>query len=122
MITYRDVVMPVLSPAALTVLEWLTPLICALYQIELLLEMEVPHEDQRRLRERLSGRLERILAILPPDVSPTANEVFTAVEVLVTDVLGRELQIGEEIARLETLTDTFRTDPLLYQLVRGQVN
>lgn len=120
--TYREVLAPVLSPAALLLLERLTPLICTLYRIELLLEAEVPPERHGQLRERLSGRLERIVGILPPDVSPTANEVFTAIEVLVTDVLGRELRIGEEIARLEALTEAFRRDPLLYQLARGHVN
>lgn len=122
MTTYRDVLGPVLSPAALTLLERLTPFICALYEIELLLEMEVPPVEHQRLRERVTGRLERIVAILPPDVPPTANEVFTAIEVLVTDVLGRELRVGEEIARLEVLSEAFRNDPLLYQLARGQVN
>lgn len=122
MVTYREVLQAVLSPPAMTLLERLTPVICALYQIEVLLEAEVPLQERARLRERLTGRLERIVAILPADVSPTANEVFTAVEVLVTDVLGRELRIGEEIARLEILTQVFRSDPLLYQLVRGQAN
>ncbi len=122
MTTYREVLGPVLSPAALTLLERLTPLICSLYEIELLLEMEVPPVEHQRLRERVTGRLERIVAILPPDVPPTANEVFTAIEVLVTDVLGRELRVGEEIARLEVLSEAFRNDPLLYQLARGQVN
>ncbi len=122
MVTYREVLQAVLSPAAMTLLERLTPVICALYQIELLLETEVPVQERARLRDRLTGRLERIVTILPADVSPTANEVFTAVEVLVTDVLGRELRIGEEIARLEILTQVFRSDPLLYQLVRGQAN
>jgi len=120
--TYRDVLSGVLSPTALVLLERLTPLICALYQLELLLETQVPSEDQSRLRSRLCDRLERIVALLPPEVPPTANEVFTAVEVLVMDVLGRPIGIGEEIARLETLTEVFRSDPLLYQLVRGQVN
>lgn len=122
MTTYRAVLEPVLSPAALAVLDRLTPVICALYQLEMLLDTAVPAEDHARLRDRLVSRLERIVAILPADVSPTANEIFTAVEVLVMDVLGRELRIGEEIARLETLTEVFRSDPYLYQLVCGQAN
>jgi hypothetical protein len=120
--TYRDVLMAVLSPGALVVLERLTPLICALYDLDLLLDYPVADQQQGILRERLSERLERIVALLPSDVSPMANEVFTAVETLVTDVLGRELFLGEEIRRLELLDEAFRNDPLLFQLVRGRAN
>jgi hypothetical protein len=120
--TYRDVLMAVLSPGALVVLERLTPLICALYDLDLLLDYPVADQQQGSLRERLSERLERIVALLPSDVSPMANEVFTAVETLVTDVLGRELFLGEEIRRLELLDEAFRNDPLLFQLVRGRAN
>jgi hypothetical protein len=120
--TYRDVLMAVLSPGALVVLERLTPLICALYDLDLLLDYPVADQQQGSLRERLSERLERIVALLPCDVSPMANEVFTAVETLVTDVLGRELFLGEEIRRLELLDEAFRNDPLLFQLVRGRAN
>jgi len=120
--TYRDVLMAVLSPGALVVLERLTPLICALYDLDLLLDYPVADQQQGSLRERLSERLERIVALLPSDVSPMANEVFTAVETLVTDVLGRELFLGEEIRRLELLDEAFRSDPLLFQLVRGRAN
>ncbi len=122
MVPYREVIAPVLSPAALQLLEHLTPLICVLYRLEELLETPVPAESHAFVQERLAGRLERIVALLPPQVSPTANEVFTAVEVLVMDVLGRELAIGEEIGRLETLVEAFRSDPLLYQLVTEQAN
>jgi len=114
--------MAVLSPGALVVLERLTPLICALYDLDLLLDYPVADQQQGSLRERLSERLERIVALLPSDVSPMANEVFTAVETLVTDVLGRELFLGEEIRRLELLDEAFRNDPLLFQLVRGRAN
>jgi len=120
--TYRDVLMAVLSPGALVVLERLTPLICALYDLDLLLDYPVADQQQGSLRKRLSERLERIVALLPSDVSPMANEVFTAVETLVTDVLGRELFLGEEIRRLELLDEAFRNDPLLFQLVRGRAN
>jgi hypothetical protein len=120
--TYRDVLMAVLSPGALVVLERLTSLICALYDLDLLLDYPVADQQQGSLRERLSERLERIVALLPSDVSPMANEVFTAVETLVTDVLGRELFLGEEIRRLELLDEAFRNDPLLFQLVRGRAN
>jgi hypothetical protein len=120
--TYRDVLMAVLSPGALVVLERLTPLICALYDLDLLLDYPVADQQQGSLRERLSERLERIVALLPSDVSPMANEVFTAVETLVTNVLGRELFLGEEIRRLELLDEAFRNDPLLFQLVRGRAN
>jgi len=120
--TYRDVLMAVLSPGALVVLERLTPLICALYDLDLLLDYPVADQQQGSLRERLSERLERIVGLLPSDVSPMANEVFTAVETLVTDVLGRELFLGEEIRRLELLDEAFRNDPLLFQLVRGRAN
>jgi hypothetical protein len=120
--TYRDVLMAVLSPGALVVLERLTPLICALYDLDLLLDYPVADQQQGSLRERLSERLERIVALLPSDVSPMANEVFTAVETLVTDVLGRELFLGEEIRRLELLDEAFRNDPFLFQLVRGRAN
>jgi hypothetical protein len=120
--TYRDVLMAVLSPGALVVLERLSPLICALYDLDLLLDYPVADQQQGSLRERLSERLERIVALLPSDVSPMANEVFTAVETLVTDVLGRELFLGEEIRRLELLDEAFRNDPLLFQLVRGRAN
>jgi hypothetical protein len=120
--TYRDVLMAVLSPGALVVLERLTPLICALYDLDLLLDYPVADQQQGSLRERLSERLERIVALLPSDVSPMANEVFTAVETLVTDVLGREIFLGEEIRRLELLDEAFRNDPLLFQLVRGRAN
>jgi hypothetical protein len=120
--TYRDVLMAVLSPGALVVLERLTPLICALYDLDLLLDYPVADQQQGSLRECLSERLERIVALLPSDVSPMANEVFTAVETLVTDVLGRELFLGEEIRRLELLDEAFRNDPLLFQLVRGRAN
>jgi hypothetical protein len=120
--TYRDVLMAVLSPGALVVLERLTPLICALYDLDLLLDYPVADQQQGSLRERLSERLERIVALLPSDASPMANEVFTAVETLVTDVLGRELFLGEEIRRLELLDEAFRNDPLLFQLVRGRAN
>ncbi len=122
MSTYREVLQPILSPAALTLLERLTPLICMLYELERLLETEVPMVEHQRLRARVTGRLKQIVTLLPPDVPATANEVFTAIEVLVMDVLGRELRVSEEIARLEALSEAFHTDPLLYQLARGQVN
>lgn len=120
--TYREFLADLISPTALSVLERLTPAICDIYGIEHLLDADVPADDRPRLAERFIERLQRIVALLPPHISPMPNEIFTAIEFLLYEVQGEPIRLGLAIARLEELAEEFRADPLLYSLITGRAN
>ncbi len=120
--SYREFLSAVISPMALSLLERLTPVITDIYQLDALLEAELPLEQRAALAERFTDRLRRIVALLPPHVSPMPNEIFTAVEFLLYEVRGEPIRIGLAIARLEELAEEFRADPLLHSLISGRAN
>ena len=120
--TYREFLSAVISPMALSLLERLTPVIAEIYQLDTLLDAELPLEHRAALAERFTDRLRRIVALLPPHVSPMPNEIFTAVEFLLYEVRGEPIRIGLAIARLEELAEEFRADPLLHSLITGRAN
>lgn len=119
---YREFLQGVISPTALSVLERMTPVINDIWQLDTLLETPVPVEDRVQHEELFTTRLQRIVRLLPPDVSPMPNEVFTAIEFLIYQIHGEPIRIGLAIARLEELSDEIKADPLLHSLVTGRAN
>ena len=119
---YRDLLATVISPTAIAVLERLTPAIVQIYQLDALLDAPVPADRREEHQEQFSARLARIVRLLPPDISPLPNEVFTAVEFLIYEIQHEPVHLGLAIARLEELGDEIRADPLLHSLVTGRAN
>lgn len=120
--TYREFLAAVISPVALSLIERLTPVITDIYELDALLEVELPLDRRGVLADRFTDRLRRIVSLLPPDVSPMPNEIFTAVEFLLYEVRGEPIHIGLAIARLEELAEEFKADPLLHCLITGRAN
>lgn len=120
--TYREFLQDVISPVALSVLERMTPRIHEIYNLEELLDEPVPITIRDTYEERFSARLGRIVRLLPPDVSPMANEIFTAIEFLIYEIQGEPILVGLALARLEELADEIRADPLLHSLITGRAN
>jgi hypothetical protein len=120
--TYREFLSTVISPVALSLLERLTPVIADIYQLDGLLDVQLPVEQRGVLAERFTDRLRRIVSLLPPHVSPMPNEIFTAVEFLLYEVRGEPIRVGLAIARLEELAEEFKADPLLHCLITGRAN
>lgn len=119
---YREFLSGLISPTALSVLERMSPVIYEIYQLDELLDTTVPLEGWAEREERFTSRLRRIVRMLPPDVSPMPNEVFTAIEFLVHDIHEEPIHLGLAIARLEELGAEIRSDPLLHSLVTGRAN
>jgi hypothetical protein len=119
---FRELVSDVLSPVALGTLEQLTSPILEIYGLDQLLDAPLPLAQRAEHAERLVGRVRRIIRMLPPEVSPLPNEVFTAVEFLVHEVRGEPVHLGQAILRLEFLADEIRARPLLHDLVMGRAN
>ncbi|HET7036050.1 MAG TPA: hypothetical protein VFI42_10255 [Thermomicrobiaceae bacterium] len=119
---YREFLEGVISPVALSVLERMTPSIVEIYQLEELLEASLPAAERITHEERFTERLGRIVRLLPPDVSPMANEVFTAIEFLIYEIHQEPVLVGLALARLEELSEEIKSDPLLHSLVTGRAN
>lgn len=120
--SYREFLHGVISPAAISVLERMYPVISQLYSVDVILDEQLPREDYSIHRERFLERLKRIVGTLPPHVSPMPNEVFCAIEFLVHEIHGRPILLGQAIFRLEYLGDEIKADPLLHSLVTGKAN
>lgn len=119
---FRDLVRDVLSPGALGTLEQLTPRILEIYGLAELLDRQLPAEQRDEHAERLVTRVRRVVRLLPADVSPMPNEVFTAIEFLLYEIDGEPIKIGEAILRLEILADEIRARPLLHDMLMGRAN
>ena len=119
---YRELVAEVLSPGAVGTLEQLSSEIIEIYGLVELLDAPLPLAQRSEHAERLVGRVRRIVRMLPPDISPMPNEVFTAVEFLVHEVLGEPVHLGQAILRLEFLAEEIRARPLLHDLIMGRAN
>ncbi len=119
---FRELVSDVLSPGAVGTLEQLTPRILEIYGLAELLDRQLPAEMREEHAERLVTRIKRVVRLLPADVSPMPNEVFTAIEFLLYEIDGEEIRIGEAILRLEILADEIRARPLLHDMLMGRAN
>lgn len=119
---FRDLVRDTLSPGALGTLEQLSARILEIYGLPELLDTRLRADERHAHAERLVTRIRRIVQMLPPDISPTPNEVFTAIEFLVHDIHGEPVRLGEAILRLEILADEIRSRPLLHDLVMNRAN
>jgi hypothetical protein len=119
---FRDLVEDVLSPGAVGTLEQLTPRILEIYGLGELLDRQLPADMRDEHAERLVTRVKRVVRLLPADVSPMPNEVFTAIEFLLYEIDGEPVKIGEAILRLEILADEIRARPLLHDLLMGRAN
>lgn len=119
---FRDLVNDVLSPGAVGTLEQLTPRILEIYGLAELLDRQLPAELRAEHAERLVTRVKRVVRLLPADVSPMPNEVFTAIEFLLYEIDGEPIKIGEAILRLEILADEIRARPLLHDMLMGRAN
>jgi hypothetical protein len=119
---FRDLVNDVLSPGAVGTLEQLTPRILEIYGLAELLDRQLPMELREEHAERLVTRIKRVVRLLPADVSPMPNEVFTAIEFLLYEIDGEPIKIGEAILRLEILADEIRARPLLHDMLMGRAN
>ncbi|HVB63398.1 MAG TPA: hypothetical protein VNE17_01620 [Nitrolancea sp.] len=119
---YREFLEQVISPIALSVIDRLTPQISEIYSLGELLDAQLPSGERTVHEARFVERLTRIVRLLPPDVSPMANEVFTAIEFLIYEIHGEPVKVGVAWARLEELGDEIRSDPLLQSLLTGRAN
>ena len=119
---FRELLAHVLSPGAFGAIDQLEERIFDIYGLHRLLDAPLPAADRARHQEALTTRIRRVARLLPPDVSPMANEVFTAIEFLVYEIHGEPVRIGEALARLETLAEEIRARPLLHDLVLNRAN
>lgn len=119
---YREFLRPLISPVALSVLERMTPVISDIYDLDQLLETPMSPDHRAEHEELFTERLRRIVRLLPPEVSPMPNEVFTAIEFLIYQIHGEPIRIGLAIARLEELGDEIKADPTLHSVVTGRAN
>ncbi|HEX3721922.1 MAG TPA: hypothetical protein VHV31_03980 [Nitrolancea sp.] len=119
---YREFLEQVISPVALSVIDRLAPQISEIYNLTELLDAQLPSAERSLHEERFNERLSRIVRLLPADVSPMANEVFTAIEFLIYEIHGEPVKVGVAWARLEELGDEIRADPLLQSLLTGRAN
>lgn len=119
---FRELCHEVLSPGAVGVLEQLTDEILNIYNLDAVLDRRLPLTDRDQHAEKLVTRLRRVTRLLPADISPMPNEVFTAIEFLVYEIDQRPIHIGEAITRLELLADEMRARPMVHSLVTGRAN
>lgn len=119
---YRELCNEVLSPGAVGVIDELTDEILNIYNLDAVLDRRLPTSDRDLHEDKLVTRLRRVTRLLPADISPMPNEVFTAIEFLVYEVDGRPVHIGEAMVRLELLADEMRARPMLHSLVTGRAN
>ena len=119
---FADLCREILSPGAFGTLEELHEEILNIYSLPELLDTRLSSDARSDHREKLVTRLQRVVKLLPPGVSPMPNEVFTAIEFLVYEIHERPIHVGEAIIRLELLADEIRGRPLLHDLVIGRAN
>jgi hypothetical protein len=119
---FRELVQDVLSPGAVGVLEQLSSRILEIYDLPELLDTQLPLADRDEHAERLVSRVQRVVRMLPPDISPMPNEVFTAIEFLQYEIHREPIIIGKALMRLEILAEEIRDRPLLYDLMMNRAN
>lgn len=119
---FVDLLREVISPGAVGALTQLADRIHEIYGLNELLDAPLPRSDRAQHAEALARRLQRVIRLLPVGVSPTPNEVFTAIEFLIYEVEKRPVLLGEAIMRLEALAEEIRERPLLHDLVTGRAN
>lgn len=103
-------------------MEQLEEHILAIYELSELLDAQLPDQDRRDHAEQIMTRLGRLSKMLPPEISRTPNEIFTAIEFIVYEILKRPVNIGEAWMRLDLLADEIRARPLVHDLVMGSAN
>ncbi len=119
---YREFLEKVISPVAVSVIDRMSDQIRDIYSLPEILTARLPVDQREAHAERFTERLTRIVSMLPPDISPMANEVFTAIEFLIYEIHGEPVKVGIALARLEELGDEIRSDPLLHDLITGRAN
>ncbi len=119
---FRVFLQEVISPVALSVIDRMSDQISEIYSLPEILTAQLPIDQREAHQERFTERLTRIVSMLPPDVSPMANEIFTAIEFLIYEIHGEPVKVGIALARLEELGDEIRSDPLLHDLITGRAN
>ncbi len=119
---FRVFLQEVISPVALSVIDRMSDQISEIYSLPEILTAQLPVDQRDAHQERFTERLTRIVSMLPPDVSPMANEIFTAIEFLIYEIHGEPVKVGIALARLEELGDEIRSDPLLHDLITGRAN
>lgn len=119
---FRELCGEILSPGAVGVMDELRQEILNIYDLDELLDRNLPAVDRPTHAERLENRLRRVTSLLPAGVSPMPNEVFTAIEFLIYEIEQRPIHIGQAIIRLELLAEEIRARPLLHSLVTGRAN
>ncbi|MEZ4521113.1 MAG: hypothetical protein R3A46_05660 [Thermomicrobiales bacterium] len=119
---FRELCRQVLSPSAVGVLEQLEREILDIYSIDELLDAQLPRRMRSEHADFIIARIRRLSQMLPPDISRTPNEIFTAIEFIVYEILDRPINIGEAWMRLELLAEEFRARPLVHDLVIGMAN
>ncbi len=93
-----------------------------IYELPELLDARLPGSDRIRHSELIVTRLVRLSKMLPPDISRMPNEIFTAIEFIVYEILERPVNVGEAWIRLELLAEEFRARPLVHDLITGLAN
>ena len=119
---FRDLCQEILSPGAVGVMEQLEEHILTIYDLPELLDARLPDQDRTDHADHIVTRLTRLSKMLPPDISRTPNEIFTAIEFIVYVILKRPVNIGEAWMRLDLLAEEFRARPLVHDLVMGTAN
>lgn len=119
---FREFLEGVISPVAVSVIDRMSDQIGEIYSLSEILTTRLPSDLRIEHQQRFTSRLKRIVSMLPPDVSPMANEVFTAIEFLIYEIHGEPVKVGIALARLEELGDEIRSDPLLHDLIIGRAN
>ncbi len=119
---FREFLQQVISPVALSVIDRMSSQISEIYSLPEILTAQLPVDQREAHQDRFTERLTRIVSMLPPDVSPMANEIFTAIEFLIYEIHGEPVKVGVALARLEELGDEIRSDPLLHDLITGRAN
>ncbi len=119
---FREFLEPLISPVAVSVIDRMSVQISEIYSLPEVLTARLPIDQRLEHEERFTERLTRIVRMLPADVSPMANEIFTAIEFLIYEIHGEPVKVGVALARLEELGDEIRSDPLLHDLITGRAN
>lgn len=119
---FRDLCREILSPGAVGVLEELESQIFDIYDLTELLDARLPKQARSDHADLIINRLARLSKMLPPDISRMPNEIFTAIEFIVYEILERPVHVGDAWMRLELLADEFRARPLIHDLVTGRAN
>lgn len=119
---FRELLQEVISPVAVSVIDRMSVQIREIYSLPEVLTAQLPAEHRAEHVQHINERLTRIVSMLPPDISPMANEVFTAIEFLIYEIHGEPVKVGVALARLEELGDEIRADPLLHDLITGRAN